>query len=107
MPTKVSASLQLTGAFQTVHTVDSHRWLTVSNIHLTNTSNSAATIRMCFVAPGSSASEANAVLWDFSLDANDFLEYGEGVILFPNWTIQALASALTSITVHVFGIEDV
>ena len=107
MPTKLSAVLRLSNAFQIVHAVDSHRWLNVSNIHVANVSNSDSTVRICLVAPGDTATQSNAVIWDFTIAAADFLEFGEGMILEPNWTIQALAADNLAMTIQVFGIEDV
>ena len=107
MATKVSAPLQLTGAFQIVHTVDSHRWLTIGVVHLVNTSNAAVNIRLCYTPPSTAASTANAELWDFALGANTFLEFNEAVILFPNWVIWVMASTPNVVNIRVCGIEDV
>lgn len=107
MPTKVSAPLQLTGAFQVVHTVDSHRWLTIDVVHLVNTSAAAVNIRLCYAPPATAPAVGNAELWDFSLGANTFLEFGEASVLFPNWVIWAMASSPNVVNIRVSGIEEV
>ena len=107
MATKIAAQLQLTGAFGVIHTVDSHRWLTIDRILITNVSNGAKTVELCFVPPAETATSDNAVLWDYSINANSFVEIGEKQMLEPNWTIQGLASSVSSINVRVCGIEDV
>lgn len=107
MPTKVSAPLQLTGAFQIVHTVDSHRWLTIAVVHIVNTSNAAVNVRLCYAPPLVAPVASNAELWDFSLGANTFLELNENTILFPSWTIWAMAGTPSVVNVRVSGIEDI
>lgn len=107
MPTKISAPLQLTGAFQIVHTVDSHRWLTIAVVHIVNTSAAAVNVRLCYTPPSTAPAVANAELWDFSLGANTFLELGEGTSLDPNWAIWAMAGTPNVVNIRVSGIEDI
>lgn len=103
---KISSQLELTGAFQTVYTVNSHRWLTVTRLLLTNTTSGAKTVQVCFVPNGASPVAANAALWDYSLNANTYLEWGEGIVLPPLTTIKALASAGTAVNLLVCGTEE-
>lgn len=105
--TKISEQTTLTVGFTTLHTVDSHRWLTVSVVHVANVTAGAVTVQLCYVPPGGAAAVGNAALWNYSIPANDFIEFGEGDILFPNWTIQGLASAGNSINVRIAGEESV
>lgn len=45
-------------------------------------------------------------MWDFSIPANDMIEMAEGQKLAPGASIQALASAISSVNVFVSGVEE-
>lgn len=105
MPT-VSKFLQLTDAFQTVHTVGPQDRLTVERLFITNTSNGAKTVQVCFVpktTPATSPTAANALLWDYSLNANTYVDIELSYILSPDYTVQALASASNVVNVFLTG----
>lgn len=101
----VNATLQLTTGFQTVYN-NSVLTLVISIIRITNTTGGAVTVSLCYVPDGGTAADNNAVLWQFSLGANDFLEFGQGDVISPATTIQAKASANTSITMRVSGQQE-
>lgn len=103
---QVSKLLALTNAFQIVHAVNYQRWLTVKNIHIANVTAGAITVQICFVFIGVTPISGNASIWNFSVPANDFIEFGEGQKLPPGTTVQALASAGASINVWLSGIEE-
>lgn len=101
----ISKAAELGVALATVHTVHSERWLKVASLHLTNTTNTSKTVRVCSVPSGDAAAASNALVWDFTLDGNDFLEFGEGTMLAPGATIQASAQAAASVVLFVSGRE--
>lgn len=102
----ISKQITLTGAFQTIHTVYRTRQLTISVIHIANTTAGAITVQLCFVPPAGTAAQGNAALWDYSIPANDFIQLSEGQILGSEYTIQALASAGNAINLAISGRED-
>lgn len=89
-----------------IHTVKSPRWLTLSNIHISNTSGSAVTVSIFFVPSGASPAVGNAGVYSFSVPANDFIEFGEGQKLPPKASIQGLAGFANVVSVWVSGIEQ-
>lgn len=101
-----SQTLELTNVFQTVYTARGNRRMRVTLIHLVNCANASRTVRVCLVDPGAVAAQANAILWDYVVPANDFIEFGEGQLLVPLMTVQALASVNNSVNLHISGIED-
>lgn len=103
---RVSESVPLTVAFQTIHTVHFQRHLTIKNIHLTNTTGADVTIQITLNPAGVAPQQSAALLWDFTIPANDFLEFGEGLIVEPSGSISALASADNAIVMQLCGIED-
>ena len=103
---QVSRFLTLTNAFKTIYTVNNQRWFTVKSIHIANSSAGAVTVQVCFVFAGGSPAAGNAAIWNFSIPANDFIEWGAGLKLPPSATVQALASAGTSINLWISGVEE-
>jgi hypothetical protein len=102
---QVSKVLSLTGAFAVAHSVSPSRWLTIRNIHIANTSAAPVTVQVCFVFQGSSPIQGNSAIWNFSIPANDFIEWGDGQKLPPKSTVQASASA-NVINFWLSGIEE-
>lgn len=103
---RVNAQAQLGAAFAVVHAVGFHRQLTVTLIHIANTTANAATIRLCVHAPTGTATAATALLWDYSVPANDFIEIADGMILLSEWQIEARTGTAAAITVLVCGVEQ-
>ncbi len=99
---------QLTTSMSTLYTLPSSTNFTVTMLHICNVTGSAATVRLCLVPNGGSPTAANAILWDFSIAANDVQELLKGDIWIDGAgpaTIQAQASANTSINIKLAGIE--
>ena len=94
------------GAFVTIYTVNNARWFRVENIHVANVTNAAVTVQICLVPFGGAASLANAALYNFSIPANDFIEFGQGINLGPSSFIRGQANAANAINVWVSGIEE-
>lgn len=103
---RVTSLAQLGVGFAAVHTVGYQRQLTVSLIHIVNLTAGAVTVELCACGNGIAPSITNAILWNFSVPANDFLELGDGMILLDRGSIQGLASAAASINVMICGIEQ-
>jgi hypothetical protein len=103
---RVSQQAQLGVGFSTIYTVTYQRQFSASCFHVTNTTGAAQTVRIAAVPPAGIAGPGNALCWDFSIPANDFLEFGEGIILFSLWSIAGLASVGAAITVMVCGKEE-
>lgn len=102
---KAVAALELTGTFQTVYTVPAVTKFTCAIIHIANTTSSAKTVQVCIVPSAGSPTAANALLWDFSIAANDFIEFGKGDIWLADATLQAKASASSAVVLKLAGIE--
>jgi len=103
---KIAKTLPLTDAFQTVHTIYLNRNLTVAAIHVTNISAAAKKVRLCFVPPGNIPNAANAILWDFSVPANDFEELGQEILIPSEYTVQAMAEVASAVIVYFSGSEE-
>lgn len=102
----VSAQANLGVAFGVIHTVTYQTRLTVAVIHLANTTGADVTVRISLYPDGGAPTNANALLWDFIVPKNDFLEFGEGLILLSKVSLAALASAGNSVTLTLSGIEQ-
>jgi hypothetical protein len=99
------AALQLTTGFQTVYTVPAVTVFTCAVIHIANTTASPITVEICLVPSAGSPTAANALAWDFSIAANDFIEFAKGDIWPAQSTLQAKASAGTSAVLKLSGVE--
>lgn len=86
--------------------VYSVRWLTVTMLHLVNTTAGPITVQVCLVPAGGTPTQANALLWDFSIPANDFIQCSDGLLMNPGESIQALASAGASVNLQFSGLEE-
>jgi len=96
----VTSQITLSGSFQTVYQNISFSFLFINRIHICNTSASPVTVQICFVPQSGSPGQSNAALWNFTVAANDFIEWGKDEILPQGTTISALAS--TASVVNVF-----
>jgi len=106
VPYQVSKQAVLgNGSFVTIHTVNTTRWLRFENIHLVNATAVAVTVQFCIVPAGGAAAATNALLWNFSIPANDFIEFGEGLRLGPGGLVRGSAGAGNAITATVCGVE--
>ena len=103
---RVSAKKALAVAWEAVHTVHEQRWFRVSNIHVANITAVDATVSVALCASGESPSASVALLYQFTLGGNEFLEFGEGLLVTPSGSIWAAAGALTSINIFVNGEES-
>lgn len=104
----VQTLVELTNAFQTVHTVYTGRNLTITALHLVNATGGAITVQVCFVPDGGTAVQANAILWDYSIAAHSFIIDlpAPGMILPSKASIQAKASAGASVNLMFSGMEE-
>ena len=100
------AQLQVPGAFKAVYTVGYQVRLTVAVIHVANTTSNACTVSVCGYPTGGSATAATALLWACSIPPNDFLEFGQGLILPSGWTLAALGGTALAATITLSGITQ-
>lgn len=89
-----------------IHVVHGQRSFTIHNIHIANTAAVPTKVSVCAVPTGQSANATTALIWDFSLPANDFIEFGEGLKMSPNDSLQAFAETDNSITLFLNGTEE-
>ena len=93
------------GSFTTVYTVPGSTTFTASMLHVCNTTVAVVTVRVCLVPPAGSPGTDNAILWDFSIAANDVLELLKGDIWAEGSTLQAKASS-AGVSLKLAGIES-
>lgn len=96
---------QLTTGFQTIYTVPGSTTFSLSQMHFCNTTNAPVTVRVCIVPSAGSPAQANAILWDYSIAANDILEIMKGDVWTTGVTCQALAGGGSAINMKVSGIQ--
>lgn len=104
----VSAWLNLTGAFATIHAVGKQRNLLVNKIHVVNTSNADVTVELCaypLTTPATTPSADNALLWDTVIAKNAYIEFGKGLIFGSEYTLCALTSSAGNVNVFISGEE--
>lgn len=101
----INELLSLTNTFQSLHAVGFGWTHTVKSIHAVNVTAGAVTLSICVCKSGASPSAANALLWQYSIPANDFIEFGENVIL-TACEIKAAASQNNGITLFLSGVEQ-
>jgi len=102
----VSVGVSLTVAPQTVHTVYRDRVLTIGMVHLANVTAGAITVQLHYVPSGGTAAVGNAVLYDFSVAANDFEELNVGQLLPEGTAIVAACSVDNAVNILLSGLEE-
>lgn len=94
------------GAFTTsyavLYTANSSVPSHVDSITFANTTGAAITVSMSLVAPGGTASAANAIFFGYSIAANTTFPYTGRIIIPAGYTLQGLASA-TGLVVNIAG----
>lgn len=90
---------QLSASFTTVASLV--KQITLSSVHISNQSGSAVTVSVCEVQGGGTASAANALLWDFEIPANEFIEFGEGIVIVARASLQAKASVADVVNMKI------
>jgi len=81
--------------------LQSQKNLSLGMIHVSNFSGSAATVSFCEVRAGEEPGEGNSWLWGFTVPANDFIEFGGGMVLRGRAVLQGKASANSAINVKI------
>lgn len=103
---KVGQTLTLTGAFQVILRAYPIGILRLTMVHLVNVTATDATVRLCYVANGGTPTVANAILWDFVVPANDFIEFGAQDYLPASTSIQAMSGTASAINIRVAGVQE-
>lgn len=96
----------LTVAEQIIHTPNSQRHLTIRNLHLTNAGAVEAKVKVAITPTGVPFQASAALLWDFAIPGNDFIEFGEGLLVPPGSTLQAAAENDNSCVLFLSGFES-
>lgn len=106
-PQRLVPGSQLTTSAATYYTAPANTRARVDNLALTNTSAAAVTATVHLVASGGSATSSNCILSARTLAAGETYVVPSAVNqwLLTGGTIQALASANTSITMVASGVE--
>lgn len=104
---RIIGGSQLTGSAATYYTAPANTRCVIKRLTLTNTSAGAVTATVHLVASGGTASDANTLTKTHSIAAAETWDCvsAEGHVLEPGGTVQALASAVTSITIIGSGVE--
>jgi hypothetical protein len=104
---KVSTQKTLNSTSQEVWGVSSNRWLRCAVIHISNGGAVAAIVTVCLLPNATTVpAQGNALIWEFSLAANDFLEFGEGILMSPGYFLVALAAPDDVVLLQFSGIEE-
>jgi hypothetical protein len=102
---RVSKSAVLVGT-TALYTTSNSRWFSCSMIHVGNTSGAAVTVDVYLVPAAGAPLQTNALLYGFSVPANDFIEFGDGFWFPPGSSLQAKASSDSVIVFQVSGSEQ-
>lgn len=70
-------------------------------IHVSNVSASPVAVFVCDCEPGASPTADNALIWGFDIQANSFLEFGEGIVLPRRHLLKAKADANDALVLKV------
>lgn len=112
MATQVKALVPgsvLTTSAAIYYTAPSNTYAVIKQMSLSNTTASAVTVTIYLVNDAGAPSAADQLITAKALAANEtWVAYqANGQVLEPGYTIQALCSAATSVTLKVSGIESV
>jgi hypothetical protein len=104
--TSLVQGVQLTNSAATYYTCPSNQRVVIRHAVFTNTTAGAITVTAYVVPSGGSAGDPTTVLKAFSIAGNTAYTSPElsGVVLNTGDTLQALASASTSISLNASGI---
>jgi hypothetical protein len=90
----------------TLFTVPANTKVIVTNIVLCNTATTTVKVTLHFVPNGSSASNANKIIADYPVSANDTVVIDDlSIVLEAGDTIQAVQDTANAVTVYVSGVE--
>lgn len=103
---RIAEQKALIVAWEPVYTAHVQRWLYVRNIHLCNITAVDATVSVAICESGEAPSSSLALLYQFTLAGNEFLEFGEGILIPPSATLYAAAGAINSINIRLNGEES-
>ena len=93
----------VTNGTDTLYTVPGSTTAIVKDIHIANTSATAATITIWIDPNGTSATDAEAIIKSWSVPANDFLHWSGFMVMAAAATIKATAGTTNVIAVSING----
>ena len=104
---RIIAGSQLTASAATYYTAPTNTRCVIKRLSLTNTTAGAVTATIYLVPSGGSAGATNTLTSARTLAAGETWDCvsAEGHVLEAGGTVQALASAITSITIIGSGVE--
>jgi len=100
-----SPTVQSTTTANVLYTVPNTLQYTVTGIDICNTSGSADTFTICFVAPGDVAGTLNALYYSAPIAAYTTISWRGGTAIDSNYTIQAFAGT-TNLTFKISGASN-
>lgn len=106
-PKRLGQAQAATGSYGTIYTVPASTTAVIKEVVICNTTSGAVTLDLSFVPSGGTAGAANAIFSTLSVSANETKIYSMSSVLAAAGTVQAKASAGTSLTLTVSGIEVV
>lgn len=98
-------AVPLTGSFAIYYTVPGSTTFTVTCIHIVNVTGAEQAVWVCIVPSAGSPAEGNALLWQFTIPARGFIEFGAGDEWEENSTLRAKVSTAAGVTLKLAGIE--
>jgi hypothetical protein len=93
----------VTNGTDTLYTVPASTTTIVKNIHIANTTATAATISIWVDNNGTTAGDAEAILKTFNIPANDYVRINCYEIMAAASTIKATAGTTNVLSVHING----
>ncbi len=103
---KPVAVVQLTTSYQTIYTCPAATKAAVAFIRVVNVTSTQQSVRLHVTPAAGSEGSQNAIMYDFQIPGNDFIDSAKGMMLAAGDFISALASANVSLNVKVDLIES-
>ena len=104
--TKLHDPSQLGTSVSTLYTVPASTTAILKQITLCNTSATNRTVQLYIVPNAGTAAVANALLYDATVDAKSTMFVNLSSVMETGATLQGLASAAATVTIHSSGIQE-
>lgn len=104
-PNRKLASKTLTVANTTLYECPRDRSTEIVSISICNVSGTKATLRLFHCIPAETAGTSNAIFYDYAIDTKSTVMLDSTIYLLPGDKLVGYASAASSITVMIYGIE--
>jgi hypothetical protein len=99
----------LTTSFQTILTARDDADFFVRHRYVCEWSTAARTVDICLVPPGDTAGTANAIVYLYAITSNavELVMGGSELLVPPEYTLQARASANDSLNIYGWGVDAI